>query len=254
MCENSLGNSLSYYVHLSLVELCIPMRVLVVEDFSPIRKSVVQGLREAGYAVDEAADGEHGLWLAQSGEHDVIVLDLMLPKLDGLSVVKALRQKHCPANILILTAKDTPPDKVKGLELGADDYLVKPFHFDELLARVKALVRRKYEARSTVVAIADLEVDLAGRVVRRGGQLIDLSGKEYALLEFLALKAGRIVSRTEIWQHVYDVNALPESNVVDVFVGRVRAKIERPGKPPLIHTRRGQGYFLGLLADAEGTE
>jgi DNA-binding response OmpR family regulator len=230
------------------------MRILVVEDSSPIRKSVAQGLREAGYAVDEAADGEHGLWLAQSGEHDVIVLDLMLPRVDGLTLLRTLRQKRCPAHILVLTARDTSEDKVKGLELGADDYLVKPFHFAELLARVKALIRRKYETQSTLLSVADLEVDLAGHVVRRGGQAIDLSGKEYALLEYLALNAGRIVSRTDIWQHVYDVNALPESNVVDVFVARVRAKIEGPGKAQLIHTRRGQGYLLGLLGEPEEVE
>jgi DNA-binding response OmpR family regulator len=228
------------------------MRVLVVEDSAPIRKSVSQGLREAGYAVDEASDGDHGLRLALSGEHDVIVLDLMLPILDGLSVLKTLRQKRCPAHILVLTAKDTQEDKVRGLEQGADDYLVKPFHFAELLARVKALIRRRYEAKSTVINVDDLAVDLAGHVVRRGGQIIDLSAKEYALLEYMALNAGRIVTRADIWQHVYDVNALPESNVVDVFVARVRAKVERADKPPLIHTRRGQGYFLGILGEDEG--
>jgi len=230
------------------------MRILVVEDSAPIRKAVVQGLREAGYAVDEASDGDHGLRLARTGEHDVIVLDLMLPIIDGLTVLKTLRQKRCPAHVLILTARDTPDDKVRGLELGADDYLIKPFHFAELLARVKALVRRKYETRGILVEVADLTVDLAGRVVRRGGQIVDLSGKEYSLLEYFVLNAGRIVSRTDIWQHVYDVNALPESNVVDVFVARVRAKIERPGKPQLIHTRRGQGYFLGLLAEDDEVE
>jgi DNA-binding response OmpR family regulator len=227
------------------------MRVLVIEDSSPIRKSVVQGLREAGYAVDEAADGEEGLRLGQCGEHDVIVLDLMLPRLDGLSVLKALRKKSCPAHVLILTARDTSDDKVNGLELGADDYLVKPFDFAELLARGKALIRRKYQSNTTLLTFADLDVDLAGRVVRRGGERIDLSGREYALLEYLALNAQRVVSRSDIWQHVYDFNAVPESNVVDVFVGRVRAKIERPGKPQLIHTRRGQGYFLGLLATSD---
>lgn len=224
------------------------MRVLVIEDSPPIRKSVVQGLREAGYAVDEAGDGESGLWHAQSGEHDVIVLDLMLPKLDGLSVLKTLRKKECPAHILVLTAKDTSEDKVKGLELGADDYLVKPFHFGELLARVKALIRRKYEAKSTVLRVADLEVDLGNRIVRRDGQLIDLSAREFALLEYLALKAERVVSRSDIWQHVYDFNASPESNVVDVFIARLRVKIEREGKPQLIHTKRGQGYLLGQVA------
>jgi DNA-binding response OmpR family regulator len=224
------------------------MRVLVIEDFQPIRKSLVQGLREAGYAVDEAADGEAGLWHAQSGEHDVIVLDLMLPKLDGMTILKKLRQKSCPAHILVLTAKDTADDRVNGLELGADDYLVKPFHFAEFLARVKALIRRKYDAKNTVLQIADLSLDLRNRTVHRSGELIDLSAREYALLEYLALNAERTVSRSDIWQHVYDFNASLESNVVDVFIGRLRAKIERPGKPPLIHTKRGQGYFLGQIA------
>ena len=223
------------------------MRVLVVEDFPPIRKSVVQGLREAGYAVDGAADGETGLWHAQAGGHDVIILDLMLPKIDGLTVIKTLRQKQCPAHILALTAKDTPEDKVAGLEMGADDYLVKPFHLAELLARVKALIRRKYDVKSSVLSVADLEVQLGTRTVRRGGEPIDVSGREYALLEYLILNSNRIVSRAEIWEHVYDFNASPQSNVVDVFIARLRTKIEGPGRPQLIHTRRGQGYFLGLL-------
>jgi DNA-binding response OmpR family regulator len=230
------------------------MRILVVEDSPPIRKSVVQGLKEAGYAVDEAADGEDGLWHAQSNEHDVIVLDLMIPKVDGLTVLKTLRQKRCSAHILVLTAKDTPEDKVKGLEFGADDYLVKPFHLAELLARVKALIRRKYDAKTTLLQIGDLEVDLGKRIVKRAGQLIDLSGKEYSMLEYLALNAERIVSRTELWQHAYDFNASPESNVVDVFIARLRAKVEREGLPQLIHTRRGQGYFLGLIADDQESE
>ncbi len=230
------------------------MRILVVEDSSPIRKSVVQGLREMGYAVDEAADGDHGLRLAQTGEHDVIVLDLMLPRIDGLAILKSLRQKQSPSHILVLTARDTSEDKVRGLEAGADDYLAKPFHFAELLARIKALIRRRYHAKSTVIEIDDLAVDIAGRVVRRGGQLIDLSAKEYSLLEYMAHNAGKIVTRGDIWRHVYDVNGLPESNVVDVFVARVRAKIERADRPALIHTRRGQGYVLGSLGRTEGAE
>jgi len=223
------------------------MRVLVVEDFSPIRKAVVQGLREAGFAVDEAADGESALWHAQSGEHDVIVLDLMLPKIDGATVLKTLRQKQCPAHILVLTAKDSPDDKVEGLESGADDYLVKPFHFPELLARVRSLVRRKYAVKGTTLHVADLDVDTRNRIVRRGGERVDLSGREYAFLEYLALNADRTVSRSDIWEHVYDFNASLESNVVDVIIARLRAKIERPGRPQLIHTKRGQGYFLGLV-------
>jgi DNA-binding response OmpR family regulator len=226
------------------------MRILVVEDFAPLRESLVQGLRENGYAVDEAGDGESGLWHAKSGEHDVIVLDIMLPKLDGLSVLKQLRQQRSPSMILLLTAKDTSEDKVRGLEGGADDYLVKPFDFAELMARIKALVRRKYEVRNAVLQISDLEVDTTRRTAKRAGQLCDLSGREYALLEYLAVNAGRIVSRSDIWQHLYDFNASPESNVVDVFVGLLRKKIERPELPRLIHTRRGQGYLLGELSEA----
>jgi DNA-binding response OmpR family regulator len=221
------------------------MRILVVEDFEPLRESIAQGLREADYAVDCAADGEVGLWHAQSDEHDVIILDLMLPKVDGWSILKTLRQKRCPAHILVLTAKDTSEDKVRGLGLGADDYLVKPFHFAELLARVKALVRRKYQAKTTLLRIDDLEVDTSRRTVRRADATIDLSGREYALLEYLAHNANRIVSRSEICQHLYDFDAEMESNVVDVFVGLLRKKIERPDRPRLIHTRRGQGYLLG---------
>lgn len=225
------------------------MRILIVEDFAPLRESLAQGLREGGYAVDAVADGEAGLWQARSGEHDVIVLDLMLPKVDGLTVLKTLRKEKCPALILVLTARDTSADKVRGLDLGADDYMIKPFDFAEFLARVKALVRRKYDVRTTLLRVADLQVDTSRRVVERGGRPIDLSGREYALLEYLALNAGRVVSRTDIWQHVYDFNASPESNVVDVYVGFLRKKIERPDSPRLIHTRRGQGYLLGELAE-----
>jgi DNA-binding response OmpR family regulator len=220
------------------------MRVLVVEDFEPLRESLAQGLREAGYAVDEAPDGETGLWHAGSGEHDVIVLDLMLPKLDGWSILRSLRGRRCPSQILVLTAKDTTDDKVRGLESGADDYLVKPFEFPELLARVRALVRRKYEAKTTVLQVGYLEVDTWKKVVRSEGKRVELSAREYALLEYLALNAGRTVSRGDICQHVYDFNTTLESNVVDVLVGRLRKKIERPERARLIHTRRGQGYEL----------
>jgi DNA-binding response OmpR family regulator len=227
------------------------MRILLVEDYEPLRESVAQGLREAGYAVDEAADGEVGLWHAESGVHDVIILDLMLPKLDGLSVLRTLRAKETAAYILVLTAKDTAADKVDGLELGADDYVVKPFDFSELLARVKALIRRRYDVRSTVLRVADLEVDIITRTVKRAGRRVDLSGREYALLEYLAHNANRIVSRTDAWQHLYDFNATLESNVVDVFMRRLRRKIERPGLARLIHTRRGQGYMLGSLPEED---
>jgi DNA-binding response OmpR family regulator len=228
------------------------MRLLVVEDFQPLRDSLVQGLREAGFAVDEAADGQTALWHARNGEHDVIVLDIMLPKVDGLSVLRQLRER----NVSPRWSCSSPPrtrrrTRSTALELGADDYLVKPFVFAELLARVRAMIRRKYETTAT-----DPAHRRSGgghhsprRAPRRQTRR-SLSGREYALLEYLGLNAGRIVSRADIWQHVYDFNASPESNVVDVYIGLLRKKIERPGSPRLIHTRRGQGYLLAELEPA----
>jgi len=220
------------------------MRVLVVEDYAPLRKSLVKGLRQAGFAVDATGDGEEGLWYARSNDYDAIVLDLMLPKLDGLTVLRRLRQAGGKAHVLILTARGEVDDRVKGLNLGADDYLVKPFAFDELLARVRALVRRGYAAKRPTIRVADLEVDTVARTASRGGKPLGLTAREYALLEFLALRAGQVVSRTDIWEHVYEFNASPDSNVVDVYIGYLRRKLERGGRPRLIHTRRGQGYVL----------
>lgn len=220
------------------------MRVLLVEDYAPLRTSLTQGLREAGFAVDASADGDEGLWYAQSNAHDVIVLDIMLPKLDGLSILRQLRQAGSRTPVLLLTAKDTVRDRVAGLDLGADDYLVKPFALEELLARVRALFRRKYDAADPVIRIRDLEVNTSARTVARSKQRVELTAREYALLEFLALRTGEVVSRSDIWEHVYDFHASAESNVVDVYVGYLRKKLERPGLPRLIHTRRGQGYVL----------
>jgi DNA-binding response OmpR family regulator len=221
------------------------MRVLVVEDFEILRESIALGLREAGFAVDEAAEGETGLWYAQSNDYDVIILDLMLPRLDGLSLLKRLRAAGKRTHVLILTARDTSGDRVSGLDTGADDYLVKPFVFAELLARVRALVRRRYDAKSPVIHVADMAIDTTTRSVRRDGETVELSAREYALLEFLAVRAGQVVSRTDIWEHVYEFNSSAESNVVDAFIRLLRKKIERPHLPPLIHTRRGHGYLLG---------
>jgi len=221
------------------------MRVLIIEDYGPLRRALCNGLREVGFAVDASSDGQEGLWYAQSNEYDVIVLDLMLPKIDGLTILKRLREAGRSMHILILTARDAVEDRVRGLDLGADDYLVKPFAFEELLARVRALVRREYKAKSPVIRVADLEIDTARRLVRRAGERIDLTAREYALLEFLALRAGQVVTRTEVWEHLYDFDSCAQSNVVDVYVGYLRKKIERPGLPRLIHTRRGQGYVLG---------
>lgn len=221
------------------------MKVLVIEDYEPIRTSVAQGLREAGFAIDAAADGEEGLWFAGSDQYDVIVLDLMLPKIDGLTVLRRLRERDSPVPVLILTAKDTVGDRVRGLQLGADDYLIKPFAFEELLARVQALVRRRYDLRSPLLRVGDLEIDSGRRLVRRGGRPIRLTPREFAILEFLAMRAGQVVSRTEIWDHVYDFAAQPNSNVIDVYVRRLRRRLEQGGDPALIHTRRGLGYVLG---------
>ena len=220
------------------------MRILIVEDFELLRDSLAQGLREAGFAVDVAADGDLGLWLAKSNDYDVIVLDLMLPGIDGLTLLSSLRAQRVDTHVLILTAKDTIEDRIKGLNGGADDYLVKPFEFEELLARIRALLRRKYHRKSPTIKIADLEIDTTGRTVRRDGMQVTLTPSEYALLEYLALRAGEVVSRTDIWEHLYEFDSTATSNVVDVFIKRLREKLESPQQPRLIHTKRGHGYYL----------
>jgi two-component system copper resistance phosphate regulon response regulator CusR len=169
----------------------------------------------------------------------------MLPRVDGLTILKKLRARRSEAHVLVLTAKDTLDDRVAGLNLGADDYLVKPFAFVELLARVRALVRRKYESKSPVIRVEDMEIDTERRLVRRGGQSIELSAREYAVLELLASRAGKVVTRSDIWEHVYEFDSEADSNVVDVYIGHLRRKIEADGLPRLIHTRRGHGYVLG---------
>ncbi len=222
------------------------MRVLVVEDYPVLREALTQGLREAGFAVDATGDGEEGLWYAQGNDYDVIVLDVMLPGVDGWTILDRLRKANRRSAVLMLTARDQTADRVRGLDGGADDYMVKPFAFAELLARLRALIRRRYEAGQSLLRVADLEIDTAAHTVRRSGRNIDLTAKEYAVLELLMLRAGQVVSRTDIWEHIYDFNATTDSNVVDVFVARLRRQIERDGLPRLIHTRRGQGYLLGV--------
>jgi DNA-binding response OmpR family regulator len=221
------------------------MRLLLVEDYRPLRESLTKGLRETGFAVDSTGDGEEGLWYARSNDYDVIILDLMLPGLDGLSILKKLRAEGRQSHVLILTAKDTVDDRITGLDLGADDYLVKPFAFQELLARVRALLRRSYRTKNPLIEVGDLRIDLAVQRVWRGGAEIGLTPREYALLEYLAVRAGQVVSRTDIWEHVYEFNSSASSNVVDVYVGYLRKKIDRPDRSPLINTVRGRGYMLG---------
>lgn len=221
------------------------MRLLVIEDYAPLRESLARGLRDAGYAVDATGDGTEGLWYAENHPYDVILLDLMLPGTGGLAILERLRQAGNTTHVLVLTAKDTIADRVAGLDLGADDYLVKPFAFDELLARVRAMVRRRYEHVDPVIRIADLELDTRARRARRAGAVIALSAREYALLEYLAHRRGHIVSRGELWDHAYDEAAEPGSNVLDVHISHLRKKIDEGREPKLIHTRRGQGYLLG---------
>ena len=216
----------------------------MVEDYEPLRTSIVRGLREAGHAVDGAADGEDGLEFAVSDVYDVIVLDVMLPKIDGFAILRRLRDKRIGSRVLILTAKDTVADRVNGLDLGADDYLVKPFAFEELVARVRALQRREYKKNSPLIEIGDLAIDTVARTVRRGGERVDLTAREYSILEVLAFRTGHIVTREEIWDRIYDFGAERNSNVVDVYIGYIRRKLENGGRPRLLHTKRGIGYVL----------
>lgn len=222
------------------------MRLLVAEDHPSLARSLVSGLRDEGYAVDLASDGEEAAHLAKVNPYDGVVLDLMLPKLDGWSVLKQIRA-HSPAvPVLCLTARDDVEDRVRGLDLGADDYLGKPFAWAELVARVRAMIRRGHGQAVPVVTVADLEIDLARKTVRRGGQAVVLSAREFALLEYLAHRHGQVVSRSEIWDHLYDQHDEAASNVIDVYIGYLRNKLDRGFEPKLIHTRRGQGYMLGL--------
>jgi DNA-binding response OmpR family regulator len=219
------------------------MRILIVEDSDALRDSLRGGLAQSGFAVDVAADGTSGLSLARNNPYDVLVLDLMLPGLDGFGVLAGLRDTPDRPYVLVLTARDRVEDRIRGLNAGADDYLVKPFDFGELLARVNALVRRRYEEHSPVVRVGDLEVDLAARRASLGGGSLDLSAREYALLEYLALRRGQTVVREEIEDHIYGVNHLPSSNAVDSAICILRSKLGPSGKV-LIRTLRGQGYAL----------
>jgi DNA-binding response OmpR family regulator len=228
------------------------MRVLLIEDSERLRRSVSDGLRRSGFAVDTAGDGEVGLYHARSGVYDVIVLDIMLPKIDGLTLLQRLREEGKDTHVLLLTARDTVQDRVTGLRAGADDYLVKPFAFDELLARVEALARRQHGTKHPVIRMGALEIDLAAKTVTRGGVRVILPPREYCLLEFLAMRRGQVVSRTEIEAHIYDMGADLMSNVVDSAVCALRRKLDAPQGPSFIQTRRGMGYVLSGEAGGAG--
>ncbi len=221
-------------------------RLLLVEDEDCLARSIMVGLRDEGYLVDRARDGEEALWFAAAQHHDAVILDLRLPKISGLKVCQHLRANGRATPILILTACDATQDVVVGLDQGADDYLKKPFEFAELLARLRALLRRGSSGASARLKLADLEIDTAARKVWRGGGEIHLSNMEFRLLEFLLLHAGSVVSRTRIAAAVWDDEMGPESNVLEVLISNLRRKIDRGSSRPLLHTRRGAGYVLSI--------
>jgi heavy metal response regulator len=221
-----------------------PVRILVVEDEKKVASFVKKGLEEEGYAVDIAADGEEGLALALTRVHDLIILDIRLPKMDGLQVLQALRHDGVTAPVLLLTVRATIEDKVLGLDAGADDYLTKPFAFQELIARVRALLRRRTEGEPTVLRSGDLALDPARRTVTRGGEKIDLTPREFALLDYFMRNPGRVLSRTMIAEHVWDYSFDTSTNVIDVYVNYLRKKVDAGREPKLLHTIRGVGYVL----------
>lgn len=221
------------------------VRILIAEDHPNLARSLADGLREEGFAVDLTHDGNEALHLAQSNPYDGILLDVMLPGKDGWTILKTLRQRNINIPVLCLTARDGIEDRVKGLNLGADDYLVKPFAWDELLARVRAMIRRAHGKGSSVLRAGDLEIDTSAKTASRSGKSIELSAREFTLLEYLAHRKGQVVSRTDIWEHLYDQHDEAASNVVDVYIGYLRAKIDRDFPVKLIQTRRGLGYVLG---------
>jgi DNA-binding response OmpR family regulator len=228
------------------------MRILLVEDDPGVRRFVVKGLREQAYAVDTATDGTDALYQADVNEYDLIILDVMIPEPDGFEVCRRLRQSGRRTPILMLTARDAVEDRVSGLDRGADDYLTKPFEFRELLARLRALLRRSAELRPLKLAVSDLVLDTATQSAARGGHSISLTHKEYALLEYLVRNSGRVVSRAEIAEHVWDESFDPFSNLIEVYINRLRRKIDRDGAAPLLETRRGAGYILKAEGEAEG--
>ena len=226
------------------------MRILLVEDESRVAGFIAKGLREQAYAVDISSDGEQALYQAAVNQYDIVILDVMLPVKDGHTVCRELRASGFRTPILMLTARGAVDDRVEGLDSGADDYLAKPFDFKELLARLRALLRRSAGLRPQVARVADLTLNTASHAVTRAGKPVNLTAKEYALIEFLVLNQGRVVGREQIGQHVWDENFDPFSNVIDVYIKRLRSKLDTGVGRRLIHTRRGEGYILSAQPDA----
>ena len=226
------------------------MRLLLVEDDSRIARFVAKGLQEQSYAVDVVANGHDAVYQVEINDYDVVILDVMIPGLDGFATCRAIRSLGKRMPILMLTARDGVEDRIHGLDSGSDDYLTKPFEFGELLARLRALLRRPTELRSPQIVVGDLVLDTAAQVAKRGARSIPLTAKEYALLEFLARNAGRVVGRAEIAEHVWDESFDPFSNLIEVYVNRLRRKIDEGSAKPLLQTRRGSGYLLAAPAEA----
>ena len=220
------------------------MRILVAEDHPTLAQSIAEGLRDEGYAVDLTMDGEEAMHFAQTNSYGCIILDIMLPGKDGYSILKSLRHRGATTPVVFLTARDGVDDRVRGLDMGADDYVVKPFAWAELMARVRAAVRRPHGRTSSLLTVGDLEIDTAAKAVRRAGVPVELSAREYALLEYLAHREGQVVSRSDIWEQLYGHDDTTTSNVVDVYIGYLRQKVDRDHPVKLIHTRRGLGYVL----------
>ena len=220
------------------------MRVLLVEDHPPLLRALRQGLEEEGFAVDVATDGEEADVKCRTTGYDVVVLDIMLPKIDGLTLLKKWRADGVSTHVLMLTARGSTVDKIHGLDTGADDYLTKPVDLDELFARIRALIRRGHQQKDPMLRCYDLEIDTAARTVRRAGQVVHLTPREYALLEFLAFHRGKVVTRSMIWEHLYDEYDENTSNVVDVYIRYLRNKVDKGFEPQLIQTRWGEGYML----------
>jgi two-component system OmpR family response regulator len=220
------------------------MRILLVEDEPKLARALMRGLERTGYAVDLAGSGEDAVLLATTHDYDAVVLDVMLPGKDGFEVCRALRSEECWSPVLMLTARDRVEDRIHGLDAGADDYLVKPFDFGELLARLRALFRRQPKERPAALSVDDLVIDPATRSVTRAGEAVELTLREFGVLEYLASHAGRVVTRAELLDHVWDDSFFGTSNIVDVYVGYLRRKLEAPFGRPLIRTVRGSGYLL----------
>lgn len=220
------------------------MRILVAEDHATLAESIARGLRDEGYAVDLTMNGEEAMHWALTNQYGCIVLDVMMPGKDGWSVLRALRQRGSPTPVIFLTARDAVDDRVRGLDMGADDYVVKPFNWAELLARVRAAIRRPNGHKAATLTVADLEIDTVAKTVKRAGSSIELTAREYALLEYLVHREGQVVPRTDIWEQLYGHDDPTSSNVVDVYIGYLRNKIDRDHAVKLIHTRRGLGYVL----------